>query len=220
MKKITFKIIETPFDRGAAAGLGWSAAVYAEGEKTPFAHIYAGDLSSLSTVRFNDVTFKKALGRFENLPTKEAWLEEKERLLSLEKFEKEFYLLDVENGVFYQENDPEIYGEELIFDVIEDVEALAGKAGDYTRFTYKKIKNVRSKVDLIVARLEEAGIEVYLSRETGTLAWRTEGGSIAFRTYDASHIQYWEITPLGKRILEEGVTPEVRKDIEERTAAT
>jgi len=213
MKKVTFKITKKAFKKGFAAGLGWSAEVYTEGEETPFAFVYAGDMSAPSRVCFEDIVIEKALGRFENLPTKEAWLKEKEHLLSLERFEKEFYLYDVENKVFYKENDPEVYGDELLYEVVEETEALVGRKDTYTLFKYKKVKKVRSKIDLIVSLLEEAGIEVYLSRETGTLAWRTEGGSVAFKTYDASHIQYWEITSLGKRILEEGITPEVRKEI-------
>jgi len=216
MKKIRFKVIESAFEKGIAEGLGWSADIYAEGEDSPFAFAYAGDMSSPNRVCFKDVIIEKVLGRFENLPTKEAWLEEKEKLLSLERFEKEFYLYDVENKVFYKEDDPKIYGDELLYEVIDEVEALIERKDTYTLFKYKKVKNVRSKIDLIVSLLEEAGIEVYLSRETGTLAWMTEGGSIAFQTYDAAHIKYWEITSLGKRILEEGVTPEIIKLIEKR----
>jgi len=222
--KLVIRRIKESFNKGVAQGLGYTDEYLTEDGKN-FASIYGGDMSSPSVVKFADgELFKKAGYKFESLPLeKEAWEEKKAQLLSLEKHNEIFSLLDVDSGEKYKANDPVVYGGEIVYDIVKEVEALRiDGEGEYTLFTYQKIKNVQNKIAVVHRICEDAGyyidssMDSYYNSSYYMHKDGLEGPCISYETYDSSAVRYEVLTALGKRIWEaKKITPEIKLEIEQ-----
>ena len=222
--KLIVKNTKPSFDKGVAAGLGYIDEYFTENGSF-YASIYGGDMSSPSVVKFADgELFKKAGYKFESLPLeKEAWELKKRELLSLEKHEKAFALLDVETGKRYFSNDPVVYGGEIIYNVVAVVEALRiDGEGEYTLFTYQKVNNLKNKIVAVHDICEKSGyfidseMDSCYNYDYFICKDDLKGHCISYETYDSNAIRYEVLTGIGEKIWKAGeITEEIKQEIEE-----